>query len=96
MENKTTTELLNLLGKWSVKDRNEEEISDKETENYVYALVELVQRTPFSFIFSGYPDEGKEPIVEGLSEIKENFDDFYGKIKRHKHDEKSGDVVIRI
>lgn len=96
MENKKTTELLNLIGEYSVKERNEESLSDKETDDYIEALNELVERQPFSSIFEGYYSEEEKPIVEKLSDLEENFDDFQKKIKRHKHDEKSGDVTIRI
>lgn len=96
MENKKTTELLDFIGKYSVKERNEESISDKEADDYVEATNELVMRQPFSSIFKGYYSEEEKPIVEKISDLEKNFDDFQKKIKRHKHDERSGDVMIRI
>ena len=99
MENKTTTELLDLIGKYSVKERNDKEISDKECEDYVGAIKELQQRAPFNLIFNSednYYSEEKPTLEERLDTIEENLEDFEKKIKRHKHDEKSGDVMIRI
>lgn len=99
MENKTTSELLDLIGKYSVKERNKKEISDKECDDYVDAIKELQQRAPFSLLFNSednYYSEEKPSFEERLDEIEENFNDFEKKIKRHKHDERSGDVMLRI
>lgn len=98
MENKKTTELLNILGAYSIKERiNEEAISDKEVEDYVDALKELQQRVPFSLIFKDdyYSEDGKT-LEERIDDIEENAEDFIGKIRRHKHDPNNGDVLIRI
>ena len=99
MENKTTTELLDLLGKYSVKERNEKDISDKEVNDYIEATKELLQRQPFKSIFhseDNYYSEEKLSFEERLDNLEENSEDFEKKMKRHKHDEKSGDVMIRI
>ncbi len=96
MENKTTSELLDIIGKYDVKDRNEKEISDKETDDWVEAVDELITRNPFKRIFEEKYDETKESIEERLASLEENFEDFEKRMKRHKHDEKSGDVMIRI
>ncbi len=97
MENKTTSELLDLIGKYSVKERNEKEISDKECDNYVAAIKELQNRAPFNLIFDeDYYSEENPTLEARLNTSEENQEDFGKKIRRHKHDEKSGDVMIRI
>lgn len=99
MENKTTTELLELIGKHSVKERNDKEISDKECDDYVEAIKELQQRPPFKSIFNSednYYSEENPTFEERLDTLEKNYEDFEKKMKRHKHDERSGDVMIRI
>ena len=100
MENKKTSELLDLLGRYSVKDkeRNEETISDKEIEDYIDANRELLNRYPFKLIFTNedYNLEEDDSIEKRLDNTEKNSDDFEKKIRRHKHDERSGDVMIRI
>jgi hypothetical protein len=95
MENKTTMELLNLLGKYSVKERNEEEISDDETDAYVEACNEIRQRAPFDIILN-QDFQDNPPLEERIDDLEKNTEDFQKKIKRHKHDTQSGDVMIRI
>ena len=84
MENKTTTELLNLLTKLVDKDGHLQ-------EGYEEALEELKSRTPFYEIFS---EDYEESIPWLLAEI-ENLKEDVKKLKRHKHDT-NGDVLIRI
>ena len=85
MENKKTTELLDLITKLVDKDGN-------LLEGYEEALEELKSRTPFDAIF----DEDWENSLAWLSETVEDLKDEIKKLKRHKHDEKTGDVLIRI
>lgn len=97
MENKTTSELLDLLGKYSVKERNEKEISDKEVDDYVEALKELQQRAPFNLIFDeDYYSEENPTLEKRIDTLEENSEDFEKKVRRHKHDPLTGDVMIRI
>ena len=61
-------------------------------EGYNEALEELKNREPFYEILN-------EEYDESLPALKEQIDELVGeikKLKRHKHDEKSGDVLIRI
>jgi len=99
MENKTTSELLDLIGKYDVKTRNDKDVSDKETDDWVEAHKELKLRTPFSFFLDKeeeYFDETKPSLQERITSLEENSEDFEKKMKRHKHDPQSGDVMIRI
>lgn len=84
MENKKTTELLDLLKTLIDKDGNLK-------EGYREALDELKTREPFDFIFADEYANG-ESLEERIGEIEAKVK----KLKRHKHDEKSGDVLIRI
>ena len=85
MENKTTTELIDLLKKLIGKDG-----SLKEGWNEVYE--ELKSREPFYTIMH---DDSEEGIVRLATRI-EKLEEDIKKLKRHKHDEKTGDVLIRI
>ena len=97
LENKTTSELLDLMGEYSVKERNEAEISDKEVDEYVESIKELQNRAPFNLIFAeDYYSEGKPSLEERIDTLEENHEDFEKKVRRHKHDILSGDVMIRI
>lgn len=87
MENKKTTELLDLLEKL----RNKEgEISDQDKYNEVWD--ELKSREPFWSIFEAEFDESLPALKEEVEDLKAEIK----KLKRHKHDEKTGDVLIRI
>ncbi len=87
MENKTTTELLDILVKI---ERTEGEKADWDRFGDAYA--ELRKRSPFSDIF-GSKDDSNDPTHE---ERLENLEKTVKELKRHKHDEKTGDVMIRI
>lgn len=84
MENKKTTELLDLLQKLVDKDGN-------LLDGYDEAYEELKSREPFSNIL-----ESKYETGESLEEKIAYLEDEVKKLKRHKHDEKNGDVLIRI
>lgn len=82
MENKTTTELLDLLTKKIGKDG---ELKD----GYAEVLDELMLREPFYLLLHPRSDSTLEEELEDIwDELK--------KLKRHKHDPKTGDVMIRI
>lgn len=88
MENKTTTELLDLLQKFEKKAAKKGEYNWDE---YGEIFAELRKREPFRTIIGNENngDPSLEERIEGLeSDIK--------LLKRHKHDEHSGDVLIRI
>lgn len=81
MENKKTTELLDRIWELSKKDDFDDE--------YTEILDELKSREPFRTFVR---DENDEEIVDILGEIKDDVK----LLKRHKHDEKNGDVLVRI
>ena len=85
MENKKTTELIDLLHTLMDKKGNLK-------PGYGEALEELKSREPFWTIFDEDFDEGIPMILESLKEIRNDIK----LLKRHKHDERTGDVVIRI
>lgn len=85
MENKTTTELLNLLN------------SLKETDyasggKYERLIAELRKREPFIQILDEDWDEGIPALWRKIEELQETIK----LLKRHKHDEKTGDVMVRV
>ena len=87
MENKKTTELLDILHK---KGTGSGDSYDQET--YDEAMAELRKRSPFWEIFDEDWEEGIPTILNRLAELE----DEVKKLKRHKHDERTGDVMIRI
>lgn len=87
MENKTTTELLEILRK---KGTGSGDSYDEDT--YEEAMAELRKHSPFWEIFDEDWDEGIPAILARLAELE----DAVKKLKRHKHDEITGDVMIRI
>ena len=84
MENKKTTELLDLLKTLIDKDGN---LLDGWNEAYE----ELKTREPFNTILTNEFSDG-----ESLEEKVEELEAEIKKLKRHKHDDKTGDVLIRI
>ena len=85
MENKTTTELLDLLSKLIDKDGN-------LLKGYEEAEEELKSREPFWQIFNEDFDESIPALLERIEDLEAEIK----KLKRHKHDDKTGDVLIRI
>lgn len=86
MENKKTTELLDELHDLTTYKREytkEEDALRDEIEE------ELFLRQPFFSL--NMPDDKTT-----LKEIVEEFSDEIKKLKRHKHEDKTGDVMIRI
>ncbi len=88
MENKATSELLDLL--WKIENKS----GDKtDWDKYEEVLAELRKRAPFDKIIGNQQNEGFDPSLE------EKMEDVLGDIKllkRHKHDDKNGDVLVRI
>lgn len=87
MENKTTIELLELLHKKGIgSDKNYDE------EIYESALAELVKRSPFWEILDKDWEDGLPSAWEAIKELQSDIKE----LKRHKHDQRSEDVMIRI
>jgi len=84
MENKTTTELIDLLTKLVDKEGNLQEGWEEASE-------ELLTRDPFNLILSNKFSEG-----DSLEERLDGLEEDIKLLKRHKHDDKSNDVLIRI
>ena len=85
MENKKTTELINLL----------QELKEDDYQSggkYEQLIGELKSREPFLQILSKDWDDSLPVVWEVLKRIQEDIKS----LKRHKHDEKTGDVLIRI
>lgn len=85
MENKKTSELLDLLK--SLIDK-----SGSLKEGYNEAYEELKTREPFFEILSEDMDNSLPLLAEQIEVLREEIK----KLKRHKHEEKTGDVVVRI
>ena len=90
MENKATTELLDLL--WKLERKSAKD-GLALTDEYGEAFAELRKRPPFDNIIGNREDDGYEPSLEEcmtqvLGDVK--------LLKRHKHDDKNGDVLVRI
>lgn len=85
MENKKTTELLDLLQKLTDKNGN-------LGEGYDEAFEELELRAPFYEILHEDFENSLPSLCKEIEELKAEVK----KLKRHKHDEKNGDVLIRI
>ena len=87
MENKTTTELLDLLNKLDEK-KGDWQSGGK----YELIMAELKTRYPFYDLFNEDHDESIPSIWEAIKDLQEEVK----RLKRHKHDEKTGDVMIRV
>ena len=87
MENKTTTELIDLLNNLS-----EEKGDFNEGGKYEKIMGELETREPFIQILGEDWETSLPAVWEAIKEIQEDIK----LLKRHKHEEKSGDVMIRI
>ncbi|MEK6883610.1 MAG: hypothetical protein AABY22_28540 [Nanoarchaeota archaeon] len=85
MENKTTTELINLLH--SLKDKE-----GNLKKGYNEALEELKNREPFWTIL----DEDYEESIPAIMGYIKSLEAEVKLLKRHKHDEKTGDVMVRV
>ena len=88
MENKTTTELLELLRK--LPDNGDETWGSGG--KYTKIIDELKTRYPFQDLLD---EDWENSLPDLINQIKELKDEIK-KLRRHKHDEKNGDVLIRI
>jgi len=91
MENKKTSELLDLI--WELDNTPEDKQKDGHWEKYEEANAELRKREPFKRLL-GESEYSNEYLTheEQLAEFKDDIK----LLKRHKHDEKNGDVLVRI
>ena len=88
MENKTTIELLELLRKLPEEG---EEIWG-EGGKYEQIMGELETRHPFADILNPDYEDSLPAAWEAIKDIETTIKE----LRRHKHDERSGDVMIRI
>ena len=86
MENKTTTELIDLLN----KDFSDEDFNDDG--EYSLIMKELKNRSPFQEMLN----EVYEDSLPNLAEQVAHLQNEVKKLKRHKHDIQTGDVLVRI
>ncbi|MCK4307294.1 hypothetical protein KAW50_03590 [candidate division WOR-3 bacterium] len=91
MENKTTIELLELISKLE-KQADKDPNGETDWEKLDEALEELRNREPFRGILG----ESDDPNDLTLQERIEELEDTVKELRRHKHYERSGDVMIRI
>lgn len=87
MENKKTTELIDALNSCS-EDKDDFRTGGK----YEQLMGELETREPFIQLLGEDWDASLPAVWEAIKEIQEDIK----ALKRHKHDQKSGDVMIRI
>ncbi len=85
MENKTTTELINLLsklvdGKGNLKDGWDE------------CWEKLINREPFYTLMNSDSMVSNESLMKQIEELQGDIK----KLKRHKHDPHNGDVLARV
>ncbi len=87
MENKTTTELIDLLSKLS-----EDKDDYKSGGSYQQIMDVLREREPFTELLNEEWDESLPSAWEAIKDLQDEIK----KLKRHKHDSKTGNVLIRI
>jgi len=87
MENKATTELLDLL--WKLENAPEDK---QDWDKFGEVFAELRKRPPFSDILGTKDDANDQTHEERLDDLDEDVKS----LKRHKHCGKTGDVLIRI
>ena len=85
IENKTTTALLNELANLKEEDW-------KTGGKYEQLSGELENREPFLQILDEDWDTGLPAVWRAIESMREEIK----LLKRHKHDSKSGDVLVRI
>ena len=92
MENKKTTELIDLLHSLTDKEGNLK-------KGYNEALEELKNREPFWTLLNTDSEQSVWAIIEWLEELAgevESLEKEIKLLKQHKHDEKTGDVMVRV
>lgn len=92
MENKETSELLDLL--WKMDQSTDETVSDWDAHWKTYGEVraELEKRPPFNEIIGEREERNEYSHEERLEDLENEIK----LLKRHKHDTNSGDVMVRI
>ena len=86
MENKTTTELIDLLN---------QDFTDSDYDDggkYTRIMNELKNRSPFQEMLNKVYEESLPHLANQLEQLQSDVK----LLKRHKHDEKNGDVLVRI
>ena len=91
MENKTTIELIELISKLEA-EANKSTNGETDWEKYTEAMDELKSREPFKGLWGESDDENDPTFQERIEELE----DKVKKLCRHSHQEKTGDVVVRI
>jgi hypothetical protein len=86
MENKNTTELLDLLN----QEFTDEDFNDGG--KYQLIMNELKNRSPFQEMLNEVYEESLPHLANQLETLQSDVK----LLKRHKHDEKNGDVLVRI
>lgn len=92
MENKKTTELIDLLHSLIDKKGNLK-------EGYEEAIEELGNREPFWTLLNKDSEQSVLAILDWIKELADQIESSEKEIKllkRHKHDEKTGDVMVRV
>lgn len=87
VENKTTTELLETLCKLENASDNKQ-----DWDKFGEVFTELLKRPPFSDILGTKDDANDFTHEERLDKLEEEVK----LLKRHSHNEKTGDVMVRI
>jgi predicted AlkP superfamily phosphohydrolase/phosphomutase len=85
MENKKTIELLTMLENLKESDWDTGGLYEQITE-------ELTHREPFASIFNKDYEESLPDLARRIEKLEETVK----QLKRHKHDQTSGDVLVRI
>jgi hypothetical protein len=86
MENKKTTELIDLL------NQDFPDSAYEDDGEYTLIINELKTRSPFQEMLSDWYDESLPNLAKQVEYLQEQVK----LLKRHKHDEKNGDVLVRI
>lgn len=86
MENKKTTELIDLL------NQDFDDSAYDDDGEYTLIINELKNRSPFQEMLNDVYEESLPRLASQLEQLQADVK----LLKRHKHDEKNGDVLVRI
>ena len=75
---------------WKIEKKDNP--SDDEWDKHSEAYAELCKRPPFEELIGTREEDNEYSHEEQIGSLEEDVK----LLKRHKHDEKSGDVLIRI
>lgn len=92
MENKTTIELLELLHKAPAEGEKDYDKFWGSEGTYEQIMDEIKEREPFLQILGEDWDTALPAVWEAIEGILETLKE----LRRHKHEQKSGDVMVRI